>query len=969
LDSSDLHHSLAAPRARSSRGRLGAFYVALVLLVAAAVVAVVAGAGSAKSQAAIAGGYDITAGSDCLGPQLEVLQSGQFVSLAATEPKVAGKLRLRDGVLRGKVTCRDGGPVQLVAKPGDRALAGKLGTARFAAALKRDPPPAGTARPRVPDNVAGDYALTPPSACLPTKIALEGSASDVTIAAGGRDIGRATYAAGKLAGRVDCKEGAPATLEGTATGRRMDVHLTRASTPPERLTADKQREFGKTLGVFFVAVAIVMLLARLFGMLVVRIGQPRVMGEVVAGIALGPTILGAALPDVETGLFPTDIIPVIGVVANLGLIFYMFLVGLELDLGQLRGRVTQAAAISNASVALPMALGLTLAIPVYSLLAPPTRFAGFALFMGVAMSITAFPVLARILVERRMLKRPIGVLVLGAAAVDDVTAWFLIALATAVATAGSGSAVLGTIGLAIAFCIVMAFAVRPLLARMSVAYDEAGHVPGGWIAAIFAGVLLSAYTTEAIGIALIFGAFVMGLVMPRHAGLSEEVTGRIEDFVVTLLLPLFFAFTGLRTNVGLLDRPILWALTGAILVVAVAGKLIGATIAAWVTGIRGRAATAIGVLMNTRGLTELIVLNLALDKGVISPALFAMLVIMALVTTFMAGPLLARIDPENALGAPVSEELDDARSRTIMQFPQLVLPDKSILVAAQSDEGLRRLVPVGAKLAHAEPPRELIVARLVQPPEGAAIRGAIGTEAMLLENTTREVEAIRDELVRDGVPARGVAFVSADPGGDVANVTEREQVDLVLIDGRRPLRGGAVPRGEIQRVLEDAPSDVAVLVAREDGAVLPEPGGGAIVVPFGGGDHDWAALELGAWLAAATEVPLRLCGAAREEDVPRVQRLVDDAAALVRVYAGVETDCTVIRPGLAGLTRGVQGASMLMMGLSERWRDEGIGDVRAELANATTVPLIFVRRGLRAGALAPAGDVTRFTWSRASITS
>ena len=957
---------MSAPAARSPGGRLAGFFVVLVLVVGAAAAAVVAGASNAKAQPAIAGGYDVGAGSACLGPRLDVIQSGQFVSFeSASESSVDAQLRLRHGKLTGDVTCLDGKTVSIDAVKTDGGLAGRLGTGRLAAELKRDPPPAGTARPRVPDSVAGDYALTPASTCLPTKFALKGGSSDVKVEAGGRELGSATYADGKLTGRVTCRDKSAAAIEGAAAGRKIDLRIRPAGAAEEHLSADRTREFGKTLGVFFVAVAVVMLLARLFGMLIVRLGQPRVMGEVVAGIALGPTILGAALPDVSATLFPADIIPVIGVVANLGLIFYMFLVGLELDFSQLRGRVTQAAAISNASVALPMAMGLTLAIPIYGLLAPPKRFAAFALFMGVAMSITAFPVLARILVERRMLKRPIGVLVLAAAAVDDVTAWFLIALATAVATAGSGGAVAGTIGLAIVFCIVMALGVRPLLARMSVAYDEAGHVPGSWVVAIFAGVLLSAYATEEIGIALIFGAFVMGLVMPRHAGLTEDVTHRIEDFVVTLLLPLFFAFTGLRTNVGLLDQPILWLLTGAIFVVAVAGKMIGAVAAARVTGLPWRPATAVGVLMNTRGLTELIVLNLALEKGVISPALFAMLVLMALATTFMAGPLLSLIDPRNDLGAPVAEELDDARGRTMMAFPELTMPDKSILVAAQSDEGLRRLVPVGEQLARAEPPRELIVARLVRPARGAAVRGAIVTEAREVEETTREVESLRDDLIDSGVPARGVAFVSADPGGDVAEVAEREQIDLVLIDGRRPLRGGAVPRGEVQRVLEDAPSDVAVLVARDGDAVLPERGDhAAIVVPFGGADHDWAALELAALLASATGAQLRLCGGARPDEVPRVQRLVDDAAAMVRVYAGVETDCTLVEPGFEGMARGVEGAALLVIGLSERWREEGIGDVRTELANSTPAPVLYVRRGEREGALAPAGDVTRFKWSR-----
>ncbi len=231
-------------------------------------------------------------------------------------------------------------------------------------------------------------------------------------------------------------------------------------------------------------------------------------------------------------MFPSDIVGLIGVVANLGLIFYMFMIGLELDLGQLRNRIAQAAMISNSSVVLPVVLGMFVAVPLFALLAPPGDFLPFALFIGVSISISSFAVLARIMVERRMLKRPIGVVVLASAAVDDVTAWFLVALATAIAVAGSALEVLETMGLALLFSIVMFAGVRPLLARMAGAYEEAGRVPGGWIAAIFAGVLLSAYATESIGIALIIGAFVMGMVMPRHAGLTEDVNGRIEDFVV-----------------------------------------------------------------------------------------------------------------------------------------------------------------------------------------------------------------------------------------------------------------------------------------------------------------------------------------------------------------------------------------------------------------------------------------------------
>ena len=295
-----------------------------------------------------------------------------------------------------------------------------------------------------------------------------------------------------------------------------------------------------------------------------------------------------------------------------------------------------------------MMLGIAVALPIYELVGPDKDFVAFALFMGVAMSITAFPVLARILVERRMLKRPVGALALACAAIDDVTAWFLIALAIAVATAGRRRATCSqTIGLAVAFCLFMAALVRPLLGRVSTALRR------GRPRARRAGSRRSSpasccrpTSTEEIGIALIFGAFIMGMIMPRNAGLTEDVTHRIEDFVVIVLLPLFFAYTGLRTDIGLLDRPILWLITLVLIVVAIVGKLFGAMIAARVTGFDWRASAVIGTLMNTRGLTELIVLNLALEKGVISNALFAMLVIMALVTTFMAGPMLAPARPE-----------------------------------------------------------------------------------------------------------------------------------------------------------------------------------------------------------------------------------------------------------------------------------------------------------------------------------
>src|SRR4051812_25184316 len=556
-------------------------YYAVLALLTAAVAAIVISAGhDEKAPPSIAGGYDARAPFPCLGPlppkfgptaasgpSFDVKQSGEFVNFPNSQSTLGGRLRLRDrGRLTGDVDCVNGTPAHFtgVAAAGKQGvIAGTLGGRRVVADLRRDPPEPGTPKPRAPGNIAGLYKLSPRSTCFGGTLELSGSGSSYTVVAKSGDLGKVKYnnKTGLITGDLACKRGGQGRLKATAVDRNLtnvtviplDVAMPvppAPNAPPaapgakpvlttpsglspsgEKFTATKAREtFGHLVAVFLLAVAIVMLVARLFGAAAARISQPRVMGEVVAGITLGPTIFGWLAPGLQAALFPADILPAFGIAANLGLVFYMFLVGLELDPKQLKGRVSQAAAISNTSVALPLILGIAVALPLYTLVGPDKKFVAFALFMGVAMSITAFPVLARILVERRMLKRPVGALTLACAAIDDVTAWFLIALATAVATSGGTSEVVRTILLAVAFTLVMVLVVRRILARASTAFDEAGRVPGGWIVAIFAGILLSAFATEEIGIAVIFGAFIMGMVMPRNAGLTEDVTHRIEDF-------------------------------------------------------------------------------------------------------------------------------------------------------------------------------------------------------------------------------------------------------------------------------------------------------------------------------------------------------------------------------------------------------------------------------------------------------
>jgi Kef-type K+ transport system membrane component KefB len=956
----------------ASRRRLGLHYVILVVLLVSILITAISLGGGIHPAPNIAGGYDVSAGVLCLGSQFDVEQSGQYVDLSNAQSTLSGTLLLKHAVLTGEVGCLHGGERPIHARAGARTLAGTIGGLPLAALLTRDPPPPGAPKPLAPGSVDGTYALAPTSACLGGSIVLTGPGSAVRVSSGGAARGTLVYRGGNLAGAVGCEHGAGRWIvAGTAAGLVLDLMLKPIAPAPataaEHVSAAKQRTPDQTVLAFFLAIFVVMLFARLCGSLMPRIGQPRVMGEVLAGILLGPTFFGAIDPGLQTKIFAADIIPYINVAANLGLIFYMFLIGMEVDLGLLRGRLRMTFAISNTALALPLMLGLLAAVPLYGLLGPgQTKFLAFALFVAVSMSITAFPVLARIVSERRMLKRPLGALAVSAAAVDDVSAWFLIALATAVAGAGTFLGVLSTVGLAIVFCLAMGLLVRPLLARAAVAYDELGRVPGTWITAIFAGVLLSAITTDKIGIAVIFGGFVMGVVMPRHAGLSEEVTHRVEDFVLILLLPLFFAYTGLRTDVGLLNRGVLILIMLGLIAIAVLGKYGGTLIAARVLRLPWRESAALGVLMNTRGLTELIVLNLALTLGVISSALFAALVVMALVTTFMAGPMLRLIDPRNEFGAPPEAELAAA----VPERPAGIAPvGGAILVAPQNASALDQLLALAVPLARSDPPREIIIARLVRPPRGSAIRGGLQSEARRLREAEEQVERARARLLDDGIPTRGVTLTSADSDEDLARLAQSEEVGLVLIDGRRPLLGDGVPREGVGAVLRDAPCDVAVLVARQRARVSPDADG-IVMVPFGGADHDWAALEMAAATAASTGARLKLLGAAATtEGAPDASRLLANAAVLVRQYAGIRAEPVLAEPGREGILSVASEAELLFIGLSDRWRQEGLGETRRAIARAAPAPIVFVRRGARGGELEPVTEMTRYGWSRAGTGS
>jgi Kef-type K+ transport system membrane component KefB len=395
------------------------------------------------------------------------------------------------------------------------------------------------------------------------------------------------------------------------------------------------------LAILLAQIITIIIVARFFGWVFRKIGQPSVIGEIIAGIVLGPSLLGLYFPEFSLTLFPVASLGNLQFLSQIGLILFMFVIGMELDLKVLQNRAKDAIVISHASIIFPFALGIGLAYFVYFRFAPEgVAFLPFALFMGIAMSITAFPVLARIVQERGIHKTKLGAIVITCAAADDITAWCLLAAVIAIVKAGTFVSSLYIIGMAVVYVLAMLLVVKPFLKKIGELYATKDSLNKPVVAIFFLTLIISSYTTEIIGIHALFGAFMTGVIMPDITKFRNLFIEKVEDVSVILLLPLFFVFTGLRTEIGLINDPYLWKITGFIILVAVVGKFFGSALAAKFVGQSWRDSLTIGALMNTRGLMELIVLNIGLDLKVLTPEVFTMMVIMALVTTFMTGPTL-----------------------------------------------------------------------------------------------------------------------------------------------------------------------------------------------------------------------------------------------------------------------------------------------------------------------------------------
>ena len=395
------------------------------------------------------------------------------------------------------------------------------------------------------------------------------------------------------------------------------------------------------LSILLIQIIAVLLMVRLFGFLFKHIGQPGVIGEIV----LGPSVLGYFFPDVFQALFPPESLTNLELLSQVGLVLFMFVIGMELDFSVLKNKINETLVISHAGILVPFFLGIVASYWIYEeYAAAQTAFLPFALFIGISMSITAFPVLARIIQERNMTKTSLGTLAIASAANDDVTAWCLLAVVIAIAKAGTFASALYAIGLTALYIIIMFMVVRPFLKKVGEVYANQEVINKTFVALILLILIISSTLTEIIGIHALFGAFMAGVVMPPSIGFRKVMMEKVEDIALVFFLPLFFAFTGLRTEIGLINSPALWGVCLLLITVAVAGKLGGCAVAARLVGESWKDSFTIGTLMNTRGLMELVALNIGYEMGVLPPSIFVILVIMALVTTFMTTPLLHLVE-------------------------------------------------------------------------------------------------------------------------------------------------------------------------------------------------------------------------------------------------------------------------------------------------------------------------------------
>ena len=425
----------------------------------------------------------------------------------------------------------------------------------------------------------------------------------------------------------------------------IKINPAKTGTNTEQLVQVFTDAMKHPLAIFLFQLVLIISFSQLCAFLFRKIGQPTVMGEIIAGILLGPSFVGAIMPQFSAFVFPPASLTNLQVPSQVGLILFMFVIGIELDIKLLREKAGTAVFVSYFSIIVPFGMGICLSYFLYKSYPPANiPFYAFSLFIGIAMSITAFPVLARIIRERGIGQTRLGTIAISAAASNDIAAWCILAFIVAIAKAGTVLTSIYTLGAVVLYVVVMLYIIKPILDKLAILGSKHNILRPPTLAFIFVVLLLSSYCCEVIGIHALFGAFFAGAILPRKTGFSKVIIDKIEDVAMVLLLPLFFVFTGLRTQVGLLNDVALWASCGFIILVAVAGKFGGSAIAARICGESVKDSLSIGALMNTRGLVELVVLNIGYDLGILTPQVFTMLVLMAIITTLTTNPALNLIN-------------------------------------------------------------------------------------------------------------------------------------------------------------------------------------------------------------------------------------------------------------------------------------------------------------------------------------
>ncbi len=688
--------------------------------------------------------------------------------------------------------------------------------------------------------------------------------------------------------------------------------------------------FHNPIALLLIQAMVIIPLARLLGTLFSKIGQPMVIGEIIAGLLLGPSFLGWIAPDAYHFLFPESSLHALNLLSQLGLIFFMFLVGLEFNPKLLKGQAHAATATSHASIVFPFLLGTLLALYFYPKLSNDNvRFSAFALFMGASMSVTAFPVLARILTEKNLIRTKMGALALTCGAVDDITAWIILAFVISMVRATGQEHILLVLASTAAYILLMVTLIRPLLSRFERRYSTREGLSQNAVAIVLLILLVSSLTTELIGIHALFGAFFLGAIMPNETSFVRNLTEKIEDIAVLFLLPLFFASTGIKTQVGLVDTPELWMFTGLVLLVACVGKFGGSFFISRLMGLSWKEAGAIGILMNTRGLMELVILNIGLDLGVISPLLFTMLVIMALVTTFMTSPLLSWVYPEELILAEAGEV-----------SPRAEKP-YTVLVSVSLPRSARGLMSLAAAVAGKTSPARIYALHLIRTSE----RPSNYVKGVGLRPEEDPLKPLIEKAKNLGQEVRPLTFFTNDPGEDIVDVARAKGADLILLGWHKPVLGGAKLGGTVREVMHEARCTVGVFLDRRLKEIR------RILLPMVKSPHDQAALQVAKRIASHFKSQLTVlhvvhseleAGAIADAELASKEEFLDPETQGEVHFLRKKSDSPVDLV----LEESAQGYDLVIIGVSEEFElERRLFGLRSErIAEKCPVSMLIIRQ-------------------------